>query len=96
MDTETSSFNGKFSFKELPDGSLDKTQVICIYRDVKWVITRIHQVPLCEITALSVKDSENDLCVMEKNDLLHNVSILMMHEVHHFVSSCLKWRRMFA
>ncbi len=31
MDTEKGLLNGKFSFKVLPNGSLDKTKVICIY-----------------------------------------------------------------
>ncbi len=31
MDTEKGLSNGKFSFKVLPDGSVDKTKVICIY-----------------------------------------------------------------
>ena len=31
MDKEKGLFNGKFSFKVLPDGSLNKNKVICIY-----------------------------------------------------------------
>ncbi len=31
MDKEKGILNGKFSFKALPDGLLDKTKVICIY-----------------------------------------------------------------
>jgi len=34
MDNEKKGIlNGKFSYKALPDGSVDKTKVICIYSD---------------------------------------------------------------
>ncbi len=40
MNKEKGLLNGKFSFKALPDGSLDKIKVICIYC---WCELRSHQ-----------------------------------------------------